>query len=144
MVTTSSTNAGLRCARSDLRPRRLLDRDAAGAPLALDARLRLAGHENLLGAGGERGRAHPVEQGGHLRVEVGARQKARGIEADDQRAVGEDAGLGAGGTGPREDAAKDLDGEREAVALVRTGRQQRAGRLAIVLLRIRRRLAPAV
>src|SRR3982751_3883313 len=89
IVTTSSTNADLRRARGDLRPRRLLDRNAARAALALHARLGLSGHEHLLGASGQRSRAHPLEQRGHLPVEVGARQEARGIEADDEGAVGE-------------------------------------------------------
>src|ERR671923_2137786 len=103
MVTTSSTDAHLRGAREDLIPCRFLDGDTAGPPLSLHARFRLARNEDLLGAGRERRRAHPVEQRDHLRIELGARQEARGIEAEDERAVGEHARLGAGGAGARQD-----------------------------------------
>src|SRR2546430_13491101 len=84
------------------------------------------------------------EQRRHLSVELGRRQEARGIERDDEGAVRELSLLGAGRARARQDATEDLDGEREAVPLVRAGGEQRARRLAIKLLRIGRRLARPV
>src|SRR5438552_1518977 len=144
IVTTSSMKADLGRAGGDLPPRLLLDGNALGAARALGARLRLAGHEDLGGAGRGRGAADPPEQRGHLRVEFGRRQESRGIEGDDERAVRELALLGAGPARARQDAAEDLDGEREPVALVRAGRQQRARGVAVELPGIRRRLAARV
>src|SRR5438552_8605232 len=88
IVTTSSMHARLGGAFPDLAPGLVVDRDAVGAPLALRARLRLAGDEDLR-AGGRRRRAHPAEQRRHLRVELRRREEARGIEAHDERAVAE-------------------------------------------------------
>src|SRR5438874_11210780 len=122
IVTTSSMHARLGGAFADLAPGLVVDRDAVGAPLALRARLRLAGDEDLLRAGGRRRRAHPAEQRRHLGVELRRRQEARGIEAHDQRAVAEHRRLVAGGAGARQDAGQDLDGQREPVAPVRAGR----------------------
>ena len=51
---------------------------------------------------------------------------------------------GARGSGARQDAAEDLDGERETVPLVLPGGDQRAGRVGVVLARIGRGLATAV
>src|SRR5438309_924741 len=144
IVTTSSMKADLGRAGGDLPPRLLLDGNALDAARALGAPLRLAGHEDLGGAGRGRGAADPPEQRGHLRVEFGRRQEARGIEGDDERAVRELSLLGAGPARARQDAAEDLDGEREPVALVRAGRQQRARGVAVKLPGIRRRLAARV
>ena len=48
------------------------------------------------------------------------------VEADHQRAVGEDARARARGAGAGDDAAQDLDGERQAVALVVAAASRRA------------------
>ena len=61
MVTTSSMEAHLVRAPLDLSPGLLLDGYARRAPLLLHPRLRLAGDEDFLRAGGERRRADPVE-----------------------------------------------------------------------------------
>src|SRR5262245_39796423 len=83
--------------RLDLRPRLVLDGNAVAAALGLEPRLRLAGDEDLRRALRERCRLHPLEQRAHLLVEVGGRQESREVEADHQRAVGEDALAGASG-----------------------------------------------
>src|SRR2546421_3252733 len=116
MVTTSSMHARLGGAFPDLAPGLVVDRDAVGAPLALRARLRLAGDEDLLRAGGRRRRAHPAEQRRHLRVELRRREEARGIEAHDERAVAEHRRLVAGGAGPPPAARPGLRRQRKPVA----------------------------
>src|SRR5690242_2075351 len=95
IVTTSSMPSGLARARGDLPPRLVLDGDALRAPGALRARLRLARHEDLAAARGGRRAAHPREQRLHLRVKLPRRHEARGIERDDEGAVGELVLLGA-------------------------------------------------
>ena len=80
---------------------------------------------------GERRRLHPAEERRHLAVELGQRQEALHVEADHERAVGEDARGRPGGAGAGEDAAQDLDRERETVALVLARGEQRAGRSAV-------------
>src|SRR5438270_871141 len=82
--------------------------------------------------------------GASRRRERGRRQEARGVERDEQRAVGELPLLRARRAGTGEDPAENLDGERQAIALVGTRRQERARRLAVELLGIGRRLAAAV
>src|SRR5262245_31572601 len=89
METTSSTDARLVGHGADLAPCLVVDRHPRRAALTLVARLRLAGNQDLLGAGGQRRRPYPRHQVGDLRVKVRQRQEARGIEADDQRAVAE-------------------------------------------------------
>src|SRR5207237_2289070 len=89
IVTTSSMKADLGRAGGDLPPRLLLDGNALDAARALGAPLRLAGHEDLGGAGGGRGAAGPPEQRGHLRGECGRRQGARGVGGEGERAVRE-------------------------------------------------------
>src|SRR6185436_13955110 len=73
MPTASSTNADLLGGLLDLLPRRVLDRHATSAPLALHPGLGLAGDQDLLGARGQRGGAHPVQQTRDLGVELGQR-----------------------------------------------------------------------
>src|SRR5438105_12962213 len=87
IVTTSSMKADIGRAGGDLPPRLLLDGNALGAARALGARLRLAEHEDLGGAGRGRGAADSPEQRRHLRVEFGRRQQAPGIEGHDAPAV---------------------------------------------------------
>src|SRR5262245_23377451 len=144
MVTTSSTDAHLLGAPLDLPPRLVLDRHAGGAALALHARLRLAGDEDLLGTGGERGRSDPVEQGGDLGVEVRQGQEARGVETHDQRPIAEHRGLATGRPGAGQDPAQDLDRDRQPEPLVGAGREERAHWIGVVLARIGRRLATTV
>src|SRR5919108_6374358 len=124
IVTTSSTQADLAGAGDNLAPRLVFDGDAGRAACALGARLRLPRHEDLLRTGRGCGAADPLEQRRHLRVKVRGRQKARQIERDDQGAVGELALLRARGAGAREDAAENLDRERETVALVSASGEQ--------------------
>src|SRR5918996_6481564 len=143
MVTTSSMDADLLGGLPDLPPRLVLDRHAGGPALALHPRLGLARDQDLPSAGSERRRAYPLEKRRHLRMKIGQRQKAGGIDRHDQRAVAEHRGLRAGRTGAGQDAAQDLDGDREPEAFMGAGGEQRAGRLRIVLARIGGRLAAA-
>src|SRR6185369_188440 len=144
MPTASSTDAGLLGDLPDLLPRRVLDRHTAGAPLALHPGFGLAGDQDLLRARRQRGRAYPVQQRRDLRVEIGQRQEAHRIDADHERAVAEHRWLAAGRAGAGEDAAEDLDRDRQAEALVGAGGEQRAGWLGVVLAPIVRRLAASV
>src|SRR5262245_32757097 len=144
IVTTSSMDTRLFGAPLDLSPRLVLDRHAGDAALALHARLRLTGDEDLLGTGGERSRADPVEQGGDLGVEVRQRQEARGVETHDQGPVAEHGRLATGRAGAGQDPAQDLYRDRHAEPLVGAGREERADRIGVVLARIGRRFASAV
>src|SRR5688572_21158795 len=62
IVTTSSMNARLPGARTDLLPRGVLDGYAVRPALARHALFGLAGNEDLLGAGRERRRAHEAQK----------------------------------------------------------------------------------
>src|SRR5262249_13816229 len=144
MVTTSSIDADLGGAGLDLPPRLVIDGHAAGAALTRDALLGLARDQDLLGAAGQRRRPHEAEERVDLRVEIAGRQEAAGIETDHQDAIAHRALVRACGPGAREDAAEDLDRQREPVAFVLTGRDQGAGWVRVILARIGRRLAAAV
>src|SRR5207253_10429855 len=142
--TTSGLDAALGGARRELPPRLVVDRDPAGAPLARGALLGLARDQDFLGTAGQRRRAHEAEERGDLRVKVARRQEAPGIDAHHQDAVAHRALVRARGAGARQDTAEDLHGEREPVALVFSGGDQRAGRVSVVLTRVDRRLAAAI
>src|SRR2546430_4461821 len=105
IVTTSSIDADLDRALLDLPPRLVVDRDAAVAALARRARLGLARDQDLLGAGGQRRRAHEAEEGADLRVEVGGGEKPSRIDAEHEDAVGHRALALARRARTREDAA---------------------------------------
>src|SRR5687768_4683265 len=87
IVTTSSIDARPPGARADLLPRRVLDGNAVRPALACHALLGLARNEDLLGAGGERRRAHEAQKVGHLRVKVRQGQEALRVDADHQSPV---------------------------------------------------------
>jgi len=116
------TNAELGRDALDLVPGFVFHGDAVPTPLGFEARLGLARDEDLLRALSERRRLDPAEERGDLRVEFGQWHEAGHVEADHERAVGEESGTGTGRAGAGEDAAQDLDGEREPVALVLAGR----------------------
>src|SRR5207237_8485803 len=80
IVTTSSMKADLGRAGGDLPPRLLLDGNALDAARALGAPLRLAGHEDLGGAGRGRGAADPPAQRGPPRAESGRPPAAQGTQ----------------------------------------------------------------
>src|SRR6266851_1593321 len=90
------TNSELGRDALDLVPGFVFHGDAVPTPLGFEARLGLARDEDLLRALSERRRLDPAEERGDLRVEFGKWHEARHVEADHERAVGEEAGAGAG------------------------------------------------
>src|SRR5262249_57984954 len=87
IVTTPSIAAALGGARLDLAPRLVVDRHPAGPSLACGALLGLARNQNLLGAAGQRRRAHEAEERRDLRMKIAGWQEAPGIHAHHQAAL---------------------------------------------------------